>query len=127
MKRLSDKRRARLVDAAVWREKLIERVRRCEFCGVHRASLAVHEIARGTSRDAALDQRYAVLVLCDWCHGALHRMAGDDQRALGLALLQRSRPFDYSLPSFWKLIGRNFPDGSDVRLWSRRLGFVSER
>ena len=124
MKRVSPKRRQRQAETDPWRDELIAEVNRCEYCGIHRASLIVHEIARGPDREAALNQRYAVLVLCQWCHDSLHRMAGDDQRALGLALIRRNRPWDFSLGSYWSLTGRQFPYSSDVTLWIKRLAFI---
>jgi hypothetical protein len=49
-----------------WREKQIELVGRCEFCGAYRCHLVVHEIARGSGlRVKAYDKPYATLVLCE--------------------------------------------------------------
>ena len=110
-----------------FRLSLICEIGRCEFCGLTRVDLALHEVARGGSRQEALDKRYAVVCLCDDCHASLHRMAGDDQRALGLALIKRNRPADYSLSQFHLLTDRNYPSAESVTLWLRRLNFVPSR
>ena len=125
MRRVSAKRRQLIEATAGLRGNLVSEVGKCEFCGKHRHDLSVHEISRGGSRRVSLDQRYALLVLCLLCHDAIHRMAGDDQRALGLALLARSRPEDYSLQSYWSLIGRQFPYVEQIELWRKRLAFIS--
>lgn len=127
MRRVSPKRRQRIDATADWRKQLAIDVGRCEFCGL-RDIFEVHEVARGTSRDDALDQAYAVLVLCRDCHRTLERLAGDDQRALGLVLLRRNRPDDFNLQAFYDLTQRNnFPSRELVKRWAERLSFITER
>lgn len=139
MKRVSPRRRQLLATATPWRTQLVCRVGRCEMCGCRRSifgdelPLAVHEISRGSSREESLDKAFAVLVLCqanpgrESCHDVLHRLGGQDQRALGLALLKRSRPSDSDLESYYRLVDRRFPHIEDVDLWVKRLAFVTER
>ena len=77
----------------------------CEVCGFRwRSRLCVHEIAQGTDRAKALDKRFAVLVLCEACHGRIHNEVGWP-RVRQLAVLKRSRPEDMDLPAFNKLCG----------------------
>lgn len=108
----------------LWRKRFVQAVGQCEFCGTNRIRLAIHEIARGIHRQKALTESSCILVLCDPCHSAIERMAGDDQRALGLALVLRSRPADYSLAEFHRLTDRNYPSSEAVTLWLRRLNFL---
>jgi len=110
-----------------WREALVAEVCRCEFCGLRNRVLQPHEVARGIHRQKALCARFAILVLCLDCHAAVHRMAGEDQRGLGLALLRRSRPHDYNLEAFYDLTDRRFPSPESVRLWGLRLAFVTNQ
>jgi hypothetical protein len=122
-------RRALNAAAAEWREELRNSVGRCEFCGQWVRALSVHEVARGNGiRPKALRAEYAVLVLCvdldSACHRTLERLAGDDQRALGLALLRRSRPEDYDLERFYRLTARRFPSAELVELWRKRLAWI---
>lgn len=63
-----------------------------------------HEIAGGPLREKARDKRYAVLGLCSECHRIIHDETGWP-RARQLALIKRSRPLDYDLAAFNKLVG----------------------
>lgn len=121
MRRVALKTAKRKREAAPFREQIVWTIGRCEWCGRHNNGLCVHEILRGGYRQQAQDKPYATLVLCDDCH----REMGGRPLAEQLAILRRSRPEDYSLPSFWKLGTRNYPDQSEVSLWSMRLSFVS--
>lgn len=131
MNHLSPKRRQRESEARPVREQLVIDVGGCEWCCRPDRSfypsitLQVHELANGALRQEALDKPYAILVLCDDCHGTLHRMAKDDAQRAGLAILMRSRHEDYSLSSFLKLLCPNAPKritDEEVELWSRRIG-----
>lgn len=136
MRRTSLKRQQLNREADPWRRALIASVGRCEFCGCRLSifgdelPLQVHEISRGCDRGQSIDKAYAVLVLCaanpgrESCHDVLHRLGGQDQRALGLALLKRSRPGDFDLESYYRLVDRRFPHIEDVDLWVKRLSWI---
>ncbi len=107
LRRESKKHAARRRACAPFRRELIRKVGRCEKCG--RRWWAVdkldpHEIARGAHRQKALDKPFAVLIVCRQCHEEF-----DDTHAWPyarqLALLKRSRPEDYDLTAFVKLLG----------------------
>ena len=117
MRHTSTKRRHRQDEAAPVREELIARVGRCEFCGDDKSALCVHEVLRGSHRQKALDQLYAVLCLCWPCH----ELMGGRPLAEQLAILRRSRREDYDLQAFHALAGRNYPDEADVRMWLKRI------
>ena len=102
MRRISAKKRKRDREARPFREQLLIEVGRCEICGNRWIDgLIVHEIARGFSRSAALDKRYAVLVVCNGCHDKVDGWT----RIRQLRVLKRSRPADYDLVAFNKLVG----------------------
>jgi len=99
------------------RTALKARVGRCEVCGRPRnvRDLAAHEIgrARGGVRQKALDQLYALLVVCrcpDFATGCdCHRLTQAEPEARQLARLSLSRPEDYDLPAFLALTRPNAP------------------
>jgi hypothetical protein len=88
-----------------FRMDLCAEVGRCEVCGRRRAmnNLCVHELARGTSRSAALDKRYAVLVVCPLeCHERVQSETLTKQ----LSRLWLNRASDLDLVAFNRLRGR---------------------
>ncbi len=109
MRHMSERRRLRAAEAEPVREALRQRGR-CEVCcltGRLPEQLAVHEIARSALRQKALDQRYAVLVVCrgpDFIRQTdCHRAVQDEPEARQLARLLVCRPEDYNLPAYLKL------------------------
>ena len=106
---MSERRRAREEAARPVREALKARVRRCEVClaTCEPMMLAVHEIANGPLRQAALDQLYAVLAVCwgpnYWTQVDCHRLIQNEPEARQLARLLICRPEDYNLPAYLKL------------------------
>jgi hypothetical protein len=120
MRRVSLKRQHRNREAAPVRDAL-RSLGRCEWCSTDRHKLDVHEVANGASRGAALDQLYALLLLCRRCHDDLHRLPKDAAVCIGLALIRNSRPEHYSLDSFYKITARRWPDESTVEIWWRRI------
>ena len=115
MKPFSKKRAARNADCREFRRSLIAEVGHCELCGHDPRrvrpgniawALAVHEIARGCHRHKALDQRYAVLVVCWRCHEERLSSRAEWPEARQLAALKRSRPGDYDLAAYNALVGR---------------------
>jgi len=114
MRRQSKQTAARERACREFRRQLIMEVRCCELCGHDpgrpgsgRISWALlpHEIARGPSRQAALDKRFAILVLCYLCH--VDRIHGNEDwpEARQLAVVKRSRPQDFDLAAYNKLKG----------------------
>ena len=121
MKHISDKRRALIEDAGPIREALIKAVGKCEICGhsprkpnkelpPDLSALCVHEIANGPNRPRALDKNYATLVTC-WACNSLEltnkRIWPLDRQ---LAMLLKSRPDDYDLQAFCRLLNPNAPN-----------------
>lgn len=92
---------------------------KCEICGhsptwpwkdqpAFMSALAVHEIARGTHRQKAVDKRYATLVVCGVCHERLGSKA-DWPEARQLAVVKFRRPKDYSLVAYNELVNPRAP------------------
>lgn len=117
-----------------FRRNLVQEVGRCEVCGhdPRRAksgflawAMCVHEIARGANRQKAMDKRFAVLVLCWHCHEARIHGSEDWPEARQLAVLMKSRPKDYDLVRYNKLIGRgpNRITQTDVDKFKWRHGY----
>lgn len=102
LRRISAKRLAREEAARPVRDALLAEIRRCEVCG--KPTTLVHEIARGAHRQAALDKRFAVLVLCQPCHDRIHNELGWPV-ARQLAILAQRRARDYDLAAFNALVG----------------------
>lgn len=70
--------------------------------------LSVHEIASGPLRNIALDKRFATLVLCWRCNCEMtNRKLWPEPRQLGL--LKKSRPQDYDLAAYNRLVNENAP------------------
>lgn len=104
----STKRAKREREAKPFREALVRRIGRCEHCGTGR-KLCVHEIANGPNRQKALDQAYAVLVLCWNCNGGPFENKGEWPEARQLALLLKNRPEDFNLAAYLKLTNPRAP------------------
>ena len=119
MRPYTKKRAARNRECREWRRQLIREVGRCEICGYCPAfrqllgwelySLVVHEIARGPNREKAQDKGYATLVVCGACHEDKVSSKKEWPESRQLAALKRSRPQDYDLAAYNKLVGRG-PD-----------------
>ena len=119
MKRKSDTRKKREAAAKPFRDKLIAVAGECEHCGCSPsnrqgrmpdlAKLAVHEIASGTHRQKALNQPYAVLVLCWQCNSGPFQNRAEWPEARQLALLARRRPRDFDLQAYLELTSKNAP------------------
>lgn len=103
------------------RDELISRVGCCEICGASPArprrgvpldlsQLCCHEIANGPLREKALDQPYALLVLCWYCNG--HEVVDKSEwpEARQLAVLAESRPEDFDLEAFCYLMNPRAPN-----------------
>ena len=113
MKRMSDKTRARFMEAKPVRDNLRESVGKCEVC--ERAyyygsvtPLDVHEIARGVHRQKSLGKLFALLVVCRWCHDSLGD-AGQWPEARQLALLAERRLHDWDLVAYLELTSPRAP------------------
>lgn len=116
MRRVSKKRQKRLSEVKVFRENLRFEIKWCERCG--RLGVVLHEISRGPDRARSLDQRCAILGVCDpGCHQVVERWP----RAKQLALLYMRRPYDFDLPRYHAIIGRITPDQEEVLEWVEPL------
>ena len=67
--------------------------------------LCCHEIANGPSRQKALDQPYALLVLCWACNGYEVTNKARWPESRQIALLKYKSPEAYDLAAYNKLIG----------------------
>lgn len=113
MRHQSKNAAARLKKARVIREILKQEVGKCELCSPDLRTrpwgipwgLQVHEIARGSHRHKALDKRFALLVVCPTCHELNLSSRKEWPEARQLAALRHSRPRDYDLKAYNKLIG----------------------
>ena len=114
MKKISSRRLKRIREAKPVREALKARVGRCEHCLKPTAPeyLDCDEIARGSSRQQALDEPCSILVVCRPCHSIVQPWS----RAKRLALLYLVRSSDYDLDRFWQVTKRRFPDQEAVDL-----------
>lgn len=93
---------------------------RCEWCGRRDVDLDEHHIAQGYRFVEEANVPELKLWDCRACHQAIHRMSGEDGRAIGLVLIERAgRGRNLSL--LWKLTGRNWPSEDCVELWRKRL------
>lgn len=102
MKKMSDKARRRYQEAKPIRDDLRKSVGRCECCGRHGGVLDVHEISRGAHRQKALDKRFALLLLCRWCHEEFGDAAlWPEPRQL--ALLAERRLTDWDLEAYLRM------------------------
>lgn len=102
MRRVSERRRKRNREAKPVRDEL-RKLGHCEICGTTRGKLDVHEICRGVHRDAALDKRYALLLVCRRCHEDKLSSAKEWPEARQLAILAESRPCQFDLAAYLEL------------------------
>ena len=118
MRRVSKKRVARNAECKPVRDRLKREIQHCEICGHDpkrvdpagvRWAMHCHEIARGTHRGKALDRRFALLVVCWYCHEYKLSSLAEWPQSRQLAALKRSRPGDYDLPAFLRLKNPNAP------------------
>jgi len=130
MRRVSKKTQARIDECRELRQQLVREVDRCEVCGHDPKwarpgriawSLACHEIANGPLRQKALDKRYALLVTCWRCNSERLTDKKEWPEARQLARLKRSRPQDYDLVAYNKLVGYgpNRVTEEEVRTWEK--------
>lgn len=114
MKAKSAKLRNREAEALPVRLALIERIGRCECCGKRFPPnmLACHEVAGGQWRQKALDQPYALLVVCQVkCHAIVQ----DEPKERQLARQYLSDAGRYDLEAFWRLrCRREVPTQAEV-------------
>lgn len=115
MRRISKRKAARDRECREFCEQLKNELDRCELCGYDQSraeaggqvvrALYTHHIARGIHRAKAMDKRFAVLVVCFFCH--MNRIHGDEHwpESRQLAVLLKSRPHDHSLSDYNALIG----------------------
>lgn len=108
MRHMSNLRRRRFNKANEFRKELIASAGKCEACGTRR-NLCCHEIAGGPDRQKALDQAYALLVLCYPCNQLMENRSIWPQ-ARQLALLKVSRPEQYDLVAFNFLVNPRAPN-----------------
>jgi hypothetical protein len=108
-----------MADVKDFRLALKIEVGKCDWCQVPKSPehLDADEIARGPVRSQALDQPYALLVMCRRDHD----LAQNWSRARRLALLKIRRPLLFDLEAFHKLTDRRFPDLADVLREEERL------
>lgn len=92
---------------------------RCEWC--QRPGCHEHHIANGQNRGLSLGKLFSVVWLCESCHRDLHELPKRHAVCIALALLRNSRPCDYNLEAFYKLIARRFPSEADVERWWERM------
>ena len=137
MRRISKRRAKRNRQVSKIRKGLIRRVRKCELCqhGPKRPSrshplegslLACHEIARGIHRSRALDQPYALLVVCWLCNSHLATHPKEWPESRQLAVLRASRPDDYDLEAYNLLVNPNAPERitqDEVDQWRGKIWF----
>lgn len=97
MRRVSKKKAATVRKANEARAEFLREFARCFACGLGENQVwppcAVHEMASGPARYAAIQQRAAWLVLCGPCHARLH--AENWSVAYQLALKKKHDPAYY--------------------------------
>ena len=74
------------------------------------SQLCCHEIANGPLRDKALDQPYAILVLCYYCNSEEMEDSRKWPEARQLALLMAESPEDYDLTAYNALVNPRAPN-----------------
>lgn len=131
MRHQSPRRKRLIREVKPIRDGLLREVGQCEICGTspkrqrigipELSQLCCHEIACGPLRHKALGCRFALLVLCWGCNTRVMRKATWPE-ARQLAVLRRSRPGDYDLAAYNRLVNENAPEritDYEVSQWTR--------
>ena len=103
MRQVSKKRQALMREVKPIRDALRTEVGCCEICGCSRGTLDVHEIGRGTCREACLGERCALLVVCRSCHSEKLSQPAEWSEARQLALLASRRHQDFDLTRYLEI------------------------
>lgn len=134
MRKVSSKRRRRAAEVRGMRQRLVNEADGCEICNHspdnpnpsfpwELSKLVCHEILCGSGyREKALDQPYAILVICVYCNEHVVTNKGKWPQARQLATLQRRAKSRYDLVAFNKLANANAPDRitqAEVDEWAR--------
>lgn len=119
IRRQSSKARKRAAEAKPVRTYLIAESKACMICGASERNLkhhpretnqlCCHEIANGPYRQKALDQPYAILVLCWHCNQHEVEDKAKWPEARQLALLRDRMSANYDLTAYNHLINPNAP------------------
>ena len=128
MRTKSQKRAKREREAKPVREALRAEVSRCEICGKTGGRRDVHEISRGAHRQAALDKRFALLLVCRSCHNDLGS-AESWPESRQLAILATRREIDFDLPAYLELTRPGAPrriEMADIMKWIPHQEVASE-
>ncbi len=116
----STRRAAREAEAHDSLEALIVRVNGlCEFCG--EPGCDEHHIANGQNRGLSLGLDYSRVWSCRPCHGLVHELPKPHAVGIAMAALRRSRPENFRLNDFYRLIARRFPDEALIERWRQIL------
>lgn len=103
------------------REGLLAKHENCMVCGHsprrpwpdkprESSQLCCHEIASGPLRDKALDQPYALLVVCWFCNGYRLTNRAAWPEAKQLAVLRRKAPENFDLKAYNRLVNPRAPN-----------------
>lgn len=123
MRQISKKRRMLIEKVKPIRDGLREEVGHCEICKNHLGILDVHEIGRGVYREACLGERCALLLVCRTCHDDKLSYVAEWTEARQLAVLARSRPFDFNLTRFLEITSPRAPKRIEIE---EVLAFMEE-
>lgn len=114
MRPVSKKRQKLIREVKPIRDSLREEVGHCELCDTTRGTLDVHEIGRGVYREACLGERCALLLVCRTCHDEKLSHVAEWTEARQLAVLARSRPFDFNLTRFLEITTPRAPKRIEI-------------
>lgn len=117
MRKVSLKRASLLRQVQPVRDALVADL--CDFC-LQPVPTSKHHVAQGFRSVEGANVPELLLDLCIPCHGVLHRMAGEDNRAVGLVLIERAGR-GRNLERLWRVTGRRWPSEECVELWRKRL------
>lgn len=98
---------------------LVNSTDRCDWCCRLR-KLDPHHVAQGY-RDQTLYEIRLIAFLCRLCHDAIHTVAAEDARSLGLAIVYHAGRGN-NVRLMWGITGRKWPRESLVEHWIDRIG-----
>jgi hypothetical protein len=117
MRRVATKRAQQVLDTRLLLIELTDG--KCDWC--RRPGAHEHHVANGPVRELSNGNLSLVCWLCLGCHQEIHSMRKAHWVCVCLALIRYNRPQYYSLETYYRVTGRQWPLERDIEHWWDRI------